>query len=243
MQNALPEAAHDPCTQELDDKRTDTGLHISMRALLGIIAGLLVAEAVKACVLAVTAGAASEPTTWLNAAVALAGTLFITRVVVDNFLYYADPDILTGFDDYPTRVTLIVLDLISYAACYAIVARITISADTLVLTTAAVRWSVTYATVVELSHAVWCSIALRCLHIEHATDRETRQPWLRVWLLTSAVSFAIGLGLSLAAWYAFWPGRDVLPAWLALSALVVSLFSVATYLCVMRKQYLRRRPL
>jgi hypothetical protein len=214
-----------------------------MRALLGIIAGLLVAEAVKACVLAATVGAASDPRTWANAALAVAGTIFVTRVVIDNFLYYADPDVLTGLDDYPTRVTLIVLDLISYAACYAIVARITISPDVPVLTTAAVRWSVTYATAVELSHAAWCLIALRCLHMEHATDRETRQPWLRAWLLISGVSSAIGLGLSLAAWCAFWPGRDVLSVWLSLAALVMSLLSAVAYLCVMRKQYLRRRPL
>jgi len=224
-----------------EPQRTDTGLHIVMRALLSIIAGLLVADAVKACVSALTSDG-PKSTMLMNAAVAVAGTIFVTRVAADNFLYYADPDVVTGFDDYLVRVSLILLDLISYASCYAIVARISVSEKTPILTSAAVRWTITYATAVELFHAIWCLIALCLLHLKTATDRPVREPWLRSWLLVSGVSCAIGLVLTIWAWVALRPGSEPVSPCVAVGTLVVSMTSAVAYLGIMRRHYIRHRP-
>lgn len=219
----------------------DTGLHISMRALLSIIAGLLVADAVKACVVALTAGAASTPEPWINVALALAGTLFVARVVTDNLLYYAAPDVKTKEQHYVRRVLLILLDLMSYAVCYAIVARITIASGANVLTTGAVRWMVIYATLVEILHATWCLIARYGLPNEDLEDARTRNEWLEDWFRISGASAVAGTVLSIFAWRRFHPGFEASPRWLAITALLVSLASVGAYLWAMQKHYGRLR--
>jgi hypothetical protein len=221
----------------------DTGLHISMRALLSIIAGLLVADAVKACVVSLTSGAASTETTWANAGVALAGTMFVTRVVTDNLLYYAEPDIRTKDNYYRTRVFLILLDLMSYAACYAIVARITIPSGATVLATGAVRWIVIYATVVELLHAAWAFIARCRLPNADIKDQLTRDEWLSDWLRISATSAVVGIVLSLAAWWVFYPGFEPISPGLAVISLLVGIFSSGWYLVAMQKHYSRMRSI
>lgn len=139
------------------------------------------------------------------------------------------------------RVLLILLDIASFAACYAIVARITLSGDARALTTAAIRWSITYATLVEFLRAVWCFIALNCLRIESASDRQTREPWLRSWFCVNTVSFVIGTALSVAAWLTLRPGTTPVPVCLAWSTVIISLASFVAYLAVMRAHYIRRR--
>jgi hypothetical protein len=220
----------------------DTGLHISMRALLSIIAGLLVAEAVKACVFSLTAGSASALVTRINLGVALAGTLFVTRVVIDNLLYYAEPDVKTKESHYAIRVLLILLDLMSYAACYAIVARITVANVGTALNTGAIRWIVIYATAVEILHAIWCLIARYCLPNEDANDADSRNEWLDDWFRTSGFSAIVGIILSALACCSFYPGFEPVPPYLALTALIISIVSVVAYLRAMQKHYSRLRP-
>lgn len=97
---------------------TNTRLNIGMQALLGIIAGLIVSDMLKATVATIATGSA-------NAFVLLAATVFIVRVLVDNILFYNLEDVARGKSDaYFFRVALIVCDLVSYSLCYAIVGRL-----------------------------------------------------------------------------------------------------------------------
>jgi multisubunit Na+/H+ antiporter MnhC subunit len=212
-----------------------------MRALLSIIAGMLVADAVKAGIVSLTSGAASQLSTWTNVVVAFAGTCFVTRVVVDNLLYYTESDIRTQRPLYGRRVLLISFDLMSYAACYAIVARMTLSGDAKLLTTGAIRWMVTYATFVELSHAIWCAIALFGMKNDNEFDRKSRNEWLKDWLIVSSASFAAGTILTWMAWTHLRPGFAPVTCWLAISTFVIGMASTGAYLFIMRRHYMRQR--
>jgi len=215
-----------------------TGLHLSMRALLGIIAGLLVADALRYTVSFVTASP-RDPQTWANFLVALGATIFVTRVVADNILYYGDADIDTIYGDYWTRVLLILLDLASYSFCYAIVARFT---AVQYISRGAVRWMITYATAVEVLHSVWCAVALFCLHIKHAADKETREPWLRKWLKVSALWSGVGIVLTGFAWWCHAQlGAEPTSLLLGGVFFAVSAFAAYTYLRAMKNDYERRR--
>src|SRR5688572_15245515 len=92
----------------------DTGLHIAMRLLLGIVAGLLVSDILKAFVETVVGDKQSCCPALLDSVIVLGAMLFIVRVVVDNVLHYHEVDPIAGTGVCATRVVLIVLDLMSY---------------------------------------------------------------------------------------------------------------------------------
>jgi len=209
-----------------------------MRALLGIIAGLLVADALRNTVSFVMANP-RVPQTWANFLVALAAMIFVTRVVIDNVLYYSDVDIDTIYSDYWTRVLLILLDLASYSFCYAIVARFTFSTPSNISRGAA-RWMLWYATAVEILHFFWCLIAVTCLHIKQAVDKETRRPWLRKWLALSATWSVFGLGASIWG-YSLPNGSEPVTLAFGYTFFIVSAVAAFSYVAFMKNDYERHR--
>ena len=66
----------------------DTRLNAAMRALVAIIAGLIVGDLLKATVATIVTGASTPSEAWANALIFLAATVFVLRVLMDNVLYY-----------------------------------------------------------------------------------------------------------------------------------------------------------
>jgi hypothetical protein len=217
----------------------DTRLNAAMRALLAIIAGLIVGDMLKGTVATITVGAATRADAWANAWVFLGATVFILRVLTDNVLYYNDPDAVTKDEAYGLRVLLIGCDLVSYALCYGVVARLadnTIS----VIRREDVAWTIALFFWVETLHFAWCSIALAALRDEPDTD--TRKPLLVVWRRLSgtwAVAWFVGtLGLVIIA--TLTSASRGLALGVAAFVLLLSMGSAWHYLHRLRPHYMGR---
>lgn len=212
---------------------SDSGLHVSMRLLLGIIAGLIIADLLK--VVVKTVGLPPDLTTFRldDFAFASSALLFVTRVLIDNSLYYNRPDAKTHKASYPVRLFLIICDLLSYSLCYFIVVH------TENLTTGSeydnrVR-AVAYAIVlIEGLHFTWCSAALAGLKIPtHSDDYKPRRSWLIKWAWLSGSFAAFGAMVLFFGCYRRWAAHD----WLGFN-IVFSTASVIAYGFVMKTEYL-----
>ncbi len=172
-----------------------------MRAMLAIIAGLIVGTLLQGTVTNLAAGAKSRADAWANALVFLAATVFVFRVLIDKILYYNDADVVTGGDAYPMRVLLIVLDLLSYGFCNGIVTRLT-SGEASVVPHDDLRWAMGLFVGVETLHFFWCFIALAAVKDEPEDDprkallrtwRSLSGTWALLWLAAAALLFgAVG---------------------------------------------------
>ena len=213
----------------------DTGLHVAMRLLLGIVAGLLISDVLKVAVKTVDAGAASAPALQSIFAV-LAVFLFLIRVVVDNVLYYNDRDAITepGEPAYGLRVLLIGIDLLSYALCYHMVAELEPFAGK-PLSVGAVATVVGDMALVEILQFLCCLFAVMGLKLV-AEEKITRKPLLARWRDLSGVSAV----LFFIVW-AVLRNDVLLDPWPGLIALLAAIASGATYLIGMRR--LRYLPL
>ena len=158
----------------------DSGLQHAMRALLGIIAGLLVAEMLQHLVAKVRSGTLGDTL------LALAATLFLFRVVVDNILFYQLDD--RTEKAYVRRILLIFLDLMSYGVLYFMVASLKERPQ---LTSV-----VKAMAIVEMLHALWCMLSLSVLDAIKSQD-EDRKRMLRRWFVTSTFG-AVFAGIVLA---------------------------------------------
>jgi hypothetical protein len=219
----------------------DTGLHVSMRLLFGIIAGLIVTDLLKSCVQTIP----SEPTPRafgeLKFLVSTAALFFVTRVLVDNGLYYYRPDTRTLKPVYLSRMFLLLCDLASYALCYYIVVlveRVTgaPSGDARETPPALPHLrAIGYATIgIETLHFVWCCFALLRVRSPKASpDYEPRTSWLKRWALVSGASAAAGIALLIWGTLGAWQEEG----WVAFIVLF-ALASVITYVLVMRPEYL-----
>lgn len=215
----------------------DTGLHISMRLLLGIIAGLLISDALKATVKRIVGDAPVCCPAWPDALVTSCALIFIGRVVVDNVLYYHEIDPITG-RRYATRVTLILLDLLSYALCYATVALLEPGTPFARLATLNVVLSLGALTAVEVLYLWWCQFAIVALRNSAALRQRGRLILLKKWLslcVRSAVAGAIAFAALL-----FYRDDTVTPA-IALIFATYTISSAMSSLIEMRSGYLRRR--
>lgn len=217
----------------------DFGLQVAMRMLLSIIAGLLLADVLK---LAVSALLDEGKTLYLWSgflALSVAALLFITRVVVDNVLYYNEPDVKLAREAYSARVLLIVCDLVSYTLCYHIVTLLTSATGSNALTdTLLIRVAFDMA-LVELLHAAWCHLALVRLEIPATSPQYTkRRDWWRRWRATSVI-----FGLVALAWTAVAVMLPTVTDWYVpllahiLFLLAFAVVAAVTYTCVMRAEY------
>jgi hypothetical protein len=215
--------------------KNDTGLHVAMRLLLGIVAGLLISDMLKVAVKTVDAGAASAAALQSIFAV-LAVFLFLIRVVVDNALYYNDRDATTEPEKpaYGLRVLLIGLDLLSYAVCYHMVAEIEPFGGK-PFSVGAIMTVAGDMALVEILQFLCCLFAVFGLKLV-PEEQTTRKPILARWRDLSAVSAV----LFFIVWMLL--RNDVLlDPWPGLIVLLAAIASGATYLIGMRR--LRYLPL
>ncbi|HEX8409780.1 MAG TPA: hypothetical protein VF883_13040 [Thermoanaerobaculia bacterium] len=176
-----------------------------MRALLGIISGLIISDLLKNTVTSMQGDWPPKSPSVANGLVMLGATFFVTRVLADNLLYYTDRDAATGDSDddaYTKRVFLIVCDLTSYAFCYAIVLRLVDTGTGRYLGMQTLAWALFYFVVVEALHWWWCRVAIKI--VTERKDRAERQRlnllirWRRLsrestalWAIPAAAAFAI----------------------------------------------------
>jgi len=204
-----------------------------MRVLLGIIAGLIITDLLKFFVKAVGPEPSMDSIRTYNVALAGAALLFVTRVLVDNSLYYARPDAKTSTPVYVARLSLILLDLLSYAACYHVVTRVEAAegqrgaAIVPMIRTVAVD-----VVFIEATHFVWCVVALLALRKpKESGDLRLRRSWLVRWALLSGGSALIG-GVGLRSALSWTPYVWVT----ALTTFV--LLSTLAYVGLMCREYL-----
>jgi hypothetical protein len=213
----------------------DSGLQLSMRLLLGIIAGLLISDLLKALVLHFRSCHCVQIWLWPDALIATAAALFLFRVVADNMLYYADPDPLSSSNSYSARVLLVLLDLCSYAFCYDIVSRLDPAAGP--ISEEAAYGIFADVAVVEGLHWLWSYIALDRVRSTTGSDRQPLLDLLWSWRLLSG-AFAV-------MWLMVWIHLLATPRWpdIGKAALLATLSggSALAYLVVMQRQYLAPR--
>ena len=178
----------------------------------------------------VDAGGRTYAVAWGNALVVFAAILFLIRIVVDNVLYYNDPDARTTKPAYAARVALIFIDLTSYAVCYHMVAVIEPSAGkTAPFAIGIARTVAADIALVELLHLAWCVVAILLLPVS-TSEQEDRLPLLKRWAWLSGTFAAISFGA--------WILLDHVTSSFVGAALVftVSLASAITYMVAMRDQ-------
>lgn len=213
---------------------SDTGLHVSMRLLLGIVAGLIIADLLKVLVQQVAEVPTSDASHQVELLVAGAALVFVTRVLADNGLYYSRPDARTTKPVYFSRMFLILLDLCSYAACYYVVVQVEAvvrgDGDTL----GSLR-ATAYAMVsIEALHFAWSCLALLRLKIPRdSPDHEPRRSWLRRWAAVSGVNAALGGVVILTSRSRMWVDED----WVMFIVAYAST-SAVLYVLSMRREYL-----
>lgn len=191
--------------------QTDSRLQKAMRALLAIIAGLLIADMLRNVVDTIRAGG---PHLWANAAIVIGAALFLFRIVVDNILFYEKKDTTSG--GYVTRVALIVLDLISYALCYDVVARLDPGGDEwLRFSRPVLAVALLHIAMIETFHSLWCRL---WLPLADAASKDHLRKW-------SWLSSGTALGILAAA---SWATSYLAIAWMfSLGGLVSAAFSLA----------------
>ena len=134
--------------------QTPSGLQISMLFLFQIIAGLLLADLFKQAVEVLNKSVTTE-----NVLVIAAAAAFIIRLVVDNYIYYADSDMppVTTFE-YAIRIVLLLIDLAAFAIAYDIVHQISeksLHGSRKVLSLPQVRRVLCGMALIEALHTVW----------------------------------------------------------------------------------------
>jgi len=204
-----------------------------MRLLLGIIAGLIVTDLVKAAVGTVELTSPLASFRSDDFALAAAALVFVTRVLIDNSLYYARPDAKTRTSVYVVRLFLIICDLISYSLCYFIVVhteRLSSAPDY----NNRLRAIAHAAVIIEGLHFIWCVTALAGLEISQGSDDyKSRRSWLKKWAWLSGSFAALGAIPLLLAYCRVW----LTPDWLAFIVLF-SMASTLAYVCFMKTEYL-----
>ena len=217
----------------------DTGLHIAMRALLSIVAGLIVSELLKNTVGSMTGDWPPNLTSGANGFLLLGATVFVIRVLSDNLLYYTARDAATQHDAYAARIFLLVCDLASYALCYAIVLRLPDSPQGAALSRNAMLWTVFFFALVEALHALWCFVALNGLIRNNSEVEKPRANLLRCWMRLSGEASAVWLALVAVLWW-LTSAETRISVGAAGAVLVVSIASAARYLAKMREPYMGR---
>jgi hypothetical protein len=218
-----------------DSVERDSGLHLSMRVLLGIVAGLIITDLLRFFVKAIGAEISLDSLRTYNVALAGAALIFVTRVLVDNSLYYARPDAKTQTPVYIARLSLIFLDLLSYAACYHVVTQGEVAAGKrgeIILPM--IRTIAVDVVFIEATHFVWCVVALIALRKpKQSDDLRKRRSWLPRWAFLSGTSAVIGgTGLCLGSSISWTPHT-----WINTLTVFVLLSTVA-YVTLMSREYL-----
>ena len=219
----------------------DTGLHVSMRLLFGIIAGLIVTDLLKAFVRTISSQPTLQTAGHIDFLVAGAALIFVSRVLVDNGLYYYRADARTLRPVYFTRMLLILCDLVSYALCYYIVVQVeglnATPADRAPDATSALAQlrAVGCAIIaIEALHCVWCCVALAKLDIPTTSpDYEPRRSWLKRWAVVSGAGTVLGLVFIVASVTHAWQDEE----WTTF-VILFAITSTVAYIIVMRPEYL-----
>jgi hypothetical protein len=200
--------------------------------MLGIIAGLIITDLVKAVV-----GTIGPGPTWATFysytfALSAASLLFVTRVLIDNALYYTRPDAKTLYPAYVARLFLIIVDLLSYSLCYFIVVQVErLDAAGLEDRLRAICYAVV---AVEALHLIWCLVALVWLKIPpDSADYTPRRSWLKKWAGLSGAFAVLGTIALVFAYHQAWSERH----WLRF-LVVFSILSVGAYGTFMKAEYL-----
>lgn len=233
-----------PATPKTSEPKTstdapDTGLHTAMRALLGIVAGLIVSELLKSTVGSMLGDWPPNATSAANGFLLLAATIFVIRVLSDNLLYYTARDAITPDDAYGARIFLLLCDLTSYALCYAIVLRLPDSAKGGPFPHSAMLWAVLFFALVEALHAVWCAVGMRIIRTSGPDTEKPRANLLKCWMRLSSEA-AITWLIVLAVLRLALQQDATVNIGAATAVLAVSILSAARYLHKMREPYMGR---
>lgn len=131
-----------------------SALQISMRFLFQIIAGLLLADVFKQAVELLNVSRAAS-----NVRLVLAAVTFLTRLVVDTYIYYESGDLPPATTtEYAIRILLLLIDLAAFALAYDIVHQLSLgdlSGPADVLPLARARRMLIGMAAIEGVHTIW----------------------------------------------------------------------------------------
>jgi hypothetical protein len=217
-----------------------SALQISMRFLFQIIAGLLLADVFKQAVDLLNVSRAAS-----NVRLVLAAATFLTRLVVDTYIYYEGGDLppaSTG--EYAVRILLLLIDLAAFALAYDIVHQLSATepfGPTEVLPLVRARRMLIGMAAIEGIHTLWGLIeALREVYQGNSLGSvllgSTGGTVIGRWLLLSSVFALLPLPIIARMRGNTAPSTER-ASWIVM---VFSFASAITYALVMQDYYVGR---
>ncbi len=208
-----------------------------MRTLLGIIAGLIISDLLKATVSTVIDAQSPTADAWAANVLAMtAATLFVLRVLADNVLYYAGHDGGDPGAAYARRVGLLLNDLCSYALCYGIVVLLAPGVGGRPLPTVTAAGVILCFALVEALHWLWCKGAHRLATEAGSTPDSHAATWLAIWRGLSG-RWALAWITSGGFLFCFARTSPHLPWWAGLLIFAASVGAAWHYLARLQHHY------